>query len=328
MANPHALACDARAPSRPTVPPAQGIARARRGRLGCDVEDVKDVTLRYAPSRPTAPPALTIGSLFSGIGGLELGLEWAGLGPVVWQVERDPFARGVLAMHWPNANRSVQDVKKANASNLEPVDVICGGFPCQDISQAGKGAGLAGSRSGLWREFARIVSELRPRFVIVENVAALVARGLDVVAHDLERLRYRAEARIIAAADVGAPHRRDRLFIVAHRDVRRRQGKRARHDDDGTQPPGDHVGRRARTMGRPARQTKPGMGRDLDGVPDRVDRWPARPGEPVTIWEPRRATELYSPTHADRLTALGNAVVPQVARLVGLHVLELVRTSP
>ena len=99
-----------------------------------------------------------IGSLFSGIGGLELGLEWAGVGHTVWQVERDPFCRSILARHWPSAAR-FDDVRTVGAHNLEPVDVICGGFPCQDISYAGKGLGLAGERSGLWYEFARIIGE-------------------------------------------------------------------------------------------------------------------------------------------------------------------------
>lgn len=115
---------------------------------------------------------LTIGSLFSGIGGLELGLQWSGLGPVRWQVEIDPFARGILAMHWPHARR-YRDVREVGAATLPWVDVVCGGFPCQDVSQAGKGAGLGGARSGLWSEFARVVRELRPWCVLVENVAAL-----------------------------------------------------------------------------------------------------------------------------------------------------------
>jgi DNA (cytosine-5)-methyltransferase 1 len=157
---------------------------------------------------------LTLGSLFSGIGGLELGLEWAGVGPVRWQVEQDAFCRQVLAKHWPDAVRH-DDVRTAGAGTLEPVDVICGGFPCQDLSLAGKRAGLAGARSGLWFEYARIVRELRPRFVVVENVAALVDGGLDTVLGDLAALGYGAWWDCVRAADAGAPHRRERLFLVA-----------------------------------------------------------------------------------------------------------------
>jgi site-specific DNA-cytosine methylase len=134
---------------------------------------------------------MTIGSLFSGIGGLEKGLEWAGLGPVKWQVEREEFCRKVLAKHWPDVAR-YEDVCSVGAKELEPVDIVCGGFPCQDISTAGRRAGLAGHRSGLWFEYSRIVRELRPRFVVVENVAALINLGLDTVLGDLASLGYDA----------------------------------------------------------------------------------------------------------------------------------------
>lgn len=159
---------------------------------------------------------MKIGSLFAGIGGLELGLELAGVGEVVWQVEINAFARGVLAMHWPKAKR-FEDVTKVGARELAGVDVICGGFPCQDISVAGRREGITGARSGLWKEFHRIIQETRPRFVVIENVARLVTEGLDVVVADLDAAGYRVEARIISAADVGAPHRRERLFIIAER---------------------------------------------------------------------------------------------------------------
>ena len=96
---------------------------------------------------------MRIGSLFSGIGGLELGLEWSGLGPTVWQVESDAFCRDVLKKHWPYTTRYT-DVRDVGGTNLELVDIICGGFPCQDISAAGKGAGITGERSGLWKEYA------------------------------------------------------------------------------------------------------------------------------------------------------------------------------
>lgn len=158
--------------------------------------------------------SLTIGSLFSGIGGLELGLERAGLGPVVWQVERDAWCRGVLARHWPDARR-FEDV--TDFREVPHVDLICGGFPCQDISVAGTGAGLAGQRSGLWREYARIVRMVRPRFVVVENVSALLGRGLGEVLGDLAASGYDALWDCLPAAAVGAPHRRDRVFVVAWR---------------------------------------------------------------------------------------------------------------
>lgn len=167
---------------------------------------------------------VTIGSLFAGIGGLELGLGWAleesGIPHrVAWQVEVEPFPRAVLARHWPEADRTVTDVCLASAANLSTVDLICGGFPCQDLSFAGKGAGIGvGTRSGLWHEYARVVRELRPRIVVVENVGALLSRGLGVVLGDLAEAGYDAEWRCVRASDVGAPHQRERLFVVAYRD--------------------------------------------------------------------------------------------------------------
>lgn len=158
---------------------------------------------------------MRIGSLFAGIGGFELGLEWAGVGHTVWQVERDPFCRAVLARHWPEAER-FEDVCTVGVANLAPVDVICGGFPCQDISYAGKGAGLDGERSGLWFEFARIVREMGPRFVVVENVSALLTRGLDAVLGTLASLGFDAEWCCVRASDVGARHRRDRVFLIGY----------------------------------------------------------------------------------------------------------------
>ena len=165
---------------------------------------------------------VTIGSLFSGIGGFELGLEWAGLGPVVWQVEMSRYRRAVLAQHWPNARR-YRDVRKVGAKQLARVDVMCGGFPCQDLSIAGRMEGLRGKRSGLWFEYLRIVRELRPRLVLVENVAILVRRGLGDILGGLADCGYDAEWSCIRAADVGAPHLRDRLFIVAYANDHREQ---------------------------------------------------------------------------------------------------------
>ena len=156
--------------------------------------------------------------LFSGIGGFSLGLERAGMQTVAF-CEIDPFARRVLAKHWPEVPCH-DDIRTLSAdwlaeNGLWP-DVICGGFPCQDISLAGKGAGIGGERSGLWREYARLIGEIRPRYVIVENVAALLGRGLGDVLGDLAALGYDAEWHCIPAAAVGAPHQRDRIWIVAY----------------------------------------------------------------------------------------------------------------
>lgn len=118
---------------------------------------------------------MRVGSLFSGIGGLDLGLARAGF-HITFQVEIDPYCQKVLAQHWPEVQR-FEDVRECGAHNLPAIDVLAGGFPCQDISTAGKRAGIEGERSGLWREFARIIGEARPRYVLIENVAALLYAG-------------------------------------------------------------------------------------------------------------------------------------------------------
>lgn len=160
---------------------------------------------------------LLFGSLFAGIGGLELGLEWSGIGRTVWQVESDPWCRSVLARHWPDAER-YDDVCTVGAANLARVDLICGGFPCQDVSYAGSRGGLDSDRSGLWTEYARIVRELRPEWVVVENVPGLLTLGFGRVLGDLAEAGFDAWWFCLRASDVGAPHRRERLFVVAHSD--------------------------------------------------------------------------------------------------------------
>lgn len=157
--------------------------------------------------------------LFSGIGGFSLGLERTGGFETVAFCEIEDFPRRVLAKHWPEVP-CYEDIRELNAGTLQrdgiAVDAICGGFPCQDISTAGKGAGIEGERSGLWSEYARLIGELRPSVVFVENVSALLGRGLDKVLGDLAALGYDAEWHCIPASAVGAPHRRDRLWIMAY----------------------------------------------------------------------------------------------------------------
>jgi len=157
---------------------------------------------------------VTFGSLFAGIGGIDLGFERAGF-TCKWQVEIDDYANKVLEKHWPNVHRE-RDINDCGKENLEWVDVIVGGFPCQDLSYAGRGAGLDGERSGLFFETVRLVCELRPRIIMLENVAALLTRGLDRVCGTLAAVGYDAEWHCIPAAALGAPHIRDRIFILGY----------------------------------------------------------------------------------------------------------------
>ena len=173
--------------------------------------------------------------LFSGVGGFSLGLERAGMQTVAF-CEIEPFCRAVLRKHWPEVP-IYEDIRTLTADVLErdgiAVDVICGGFPCQDLSFAGKRAGLEGERSGLWGEYRRLIGELRPRFVIVENVPGLLSLGMGTVLGDLAALGYDAVWDCIPASALGAPHRRDRLWIVAHT---RRAGDGVKHQHEEVRP--------------------------------------------------------------------------------------------
>lgn len=182
----------------------------------------------------TAP--MRVPDLFSGIGGFSLGLERTGGFQTVAFCEIDPFCRRVLAKHWPEVP-IYEDVRTLDAVRLDGdgigrIDVICGGFPCQDISLAGKGAGLEGERSGLWSEIARLAGELRPRFVIVENVAALLGRGLDRVLGDLAEIGFDAEWHCIPASAIGARHGRDRIWLVAYPAMRERGDEQMEDGND------------------------------------------------------------------------------------------------
>lgn len=157
---------------------------------------------------------LRVLSLFSGIGGLELGLEWTGGFVTVAQCEKKPHARAVLAKNWPGVHCH-DDVTTYEFKEGE-ADVITAGFPCQDLSYAGVGAGLSGARSGLYREVIRGIRVVRPLRAVLENVAALLSRGLGTVLGDLAEIGYDAEWHCIPASAVGAPHRRDRIWIVAN----------------------------------------------------------------------------------------------------------------
>ena len=234
---------------------------------------------------------LTFGSLFSGIGGIDLGLERAGLA-CKWQSEIDSYSSRVLKKRWPNIP-NYGDITKMQTDQIEKVDLICGGFPCQDISVAGKGAGLKGERSGLFYEFIRIVREIRPQYLLLENVAALLIRGLDDVLGTLAALGYDCEWHCIPAAAIGAPHRRDRIFILANADSSRLQRWRSQKL---SKCPRKRLTRASSSLQRFKKQCaqwefEPGLGRVANGIPRRVDR----------------------------LKGLGNAVVPQISEWIGLN---------
>jgi len=263
--------------------------------------------------------------LFSGIGGFSLGLERSGGFKTVAFCEIDPFCRRVLAKHWPGVP-CYEDIRALTAERLRAdgisVDAICGGFPCQDISHAGKGAGLAGERSGLWFEYARLIGELRPRIVIVENVAALLGRGLAEVLGDFAALGFDAEWHAIPAAAVGAPHIRDRVWVVAypqHPDADRagpyraqeHQQRNAKPDDEQVGEPGPlgSVLADAQHRGCEGRHTK---------------RLWSNTALPYRRWEPEPDVGRVAhgvPSRVDRLRSLGNAVVPQIPEIIGRAIL-------
>lgn len=159
---------------------------------------------------------MKFGSLFTGVGGFDLGFERAGM-ECAWQVEFDKACQSILKKHW-SETELFDDVRTVGKHNLEPVDVICGGFPCQDVSIAGKRAGLAGERSGLWSEFARIIDELEPKWVVIENVPGLLSsnRGRDfaTVIRWLAERGYGVAWRILDSQYFGVAQRRRRVFIV------------------------------------------------------------------------------------------------------------------
>lgn len=227
--------------------------------------------------------------LFAGIGGFALGAHWAGLRfDQHYYSEIEPYAIKIYEQRFPDAI-ALGDICKIDGTRLPTGDwIIAGGFPCQDISVAGKGAGLAGTRSGLWYEYARLIGELRPRYAIMENVGALSFRGLDAVLGSLAEIGYDAEWCDIRASDVGAPHRRERIWIIAYSDEERiqRGGKETIYREFGIQ------------------------GRKNSGSPA---------GE---FWRSNIPTSRLCgtlngiPNGIHRLECLGNSIVPQIAQLI------------
>jgi DNA (cytosine-5)-methyltransferase 1 len=233
---------------------------------------------------------LQVLDLFSGIGGFSLGLERAGMETAAF-CEISPYPRAVLQRHWPKV-KLYDDIRQLSAERLRDdglhIDVICGGFPCQDISFAGNGAGLEGERSGLWFEMLRLIGEVRPSYVIVENVAALRNRGLDTCLGGLAAIGYDAEWHCIPASAVGAPHRRDRVWVIAHLgDANQVEGL---PDEDGISIMRSAL---AGACGVRTWADEPGMGGVAYGIPN----------------------------GPHRVAACGNAVVPQIPELLGRAIL-------
>lgn len=238
---------------------------------------------------------MRFGSLFAGIGGIDLGLERAGM-ECVWQVEIDDYCQRVLEKHWPDVER-FRDVREVGKHNLKPVDLIAGGFPCQPVSFAGKRKGQ-NDEQWLWDEFFRIICLLRPRYVFVENVPGLFSLGFGQVLGNLASIGYDAEWQSIPAKAFGFHHIRRRIFILAYAISRSRDKIKnktifgpwlSRTSSNGSSKKG-WITRK------PCSLPEPGLERLVNGIPSRMDK--------------------------NRIKALGNAVVPQVAEWIGKRIIE------
>lgn len=256
---------------------------------------------------------MTVGSLFSGAGLMDWGLTLAGFDHA-WFCESDPFCRRVLERRWPGVP-VYEDVRAVVTP--ERVDLLAGGFPCQDLSVAGRRAGIGGERSGLWSEFARLIGELRPSYVLVENVPGLLIRGMGRVLGDLASLGYDAEWDCLPAAAFGAPHLRARIFVLAYPD----RGQRIGPDDT------VFAGRSAVTgsgamedaPGRRGQRGRPGSGAEESRGPLGV---PARSGRTWAVEPDVGRVANGVPARVERLRALGNGVVSPIAEYIGRRILE------
>lgn len=258
--------------------------------------------------------------LFSGIGGFSLGLERAGFETVAF-CDFDKKAQLVLHKHWPDVP-IYDDVRtltseRLRADGITEIDAICGGFPCQDISFAGKGAGLAGERSGLWYEYHRLIKEIRPSWVIIENVAALRSRGLDDVLRTLAEIGYDAEWHCIPASAVGAPHRRDRVWIVAYSNHQSQSACTINDEAQKLSKFGDATDTMREGL-EGQRNLTSRISQELEN--SRNSRW----------WEvePNVGRVAHGVSgRVDRLKQLGNAVVPQIPEIIGRAILEKVNDN-
>ena len=271
---------------------------------------------------------LTVGSLFSGIGGLDLGLERAGM-KVIWQSEIDPYACKVLSKHWPKVP-NYGNIKQINWGDIVQPDVICGGYPCQPFSTAGKRKGEDDPRH-LWPWVREAISQLRPRYAILENVRGHLSLGGLSVIGELASIGYDAEWRIVSAASVGAPHKRERVIIVAYPNNSRPHTAQINTAEA-------RVNAFSGFRGRSQNVAYPNRVSMDDSNFNRSDTPPL--GKSQTIFsfargssDARTGEQWFSepnvgrvangiPSRVDRLRGLGNAVVPQVAEVIGRMVID------
>ena len=261
---------------------------------------------------------MKMGSLFSGIGGLDLGLERSIPGlQTVWQIEKEEFCRSVLERHWPNTKR-YNDVLHVGAHNLEPVDVICAGFPCQSVSIAGKMEGVENEeKSGLWWHVHRLVSEFQSighqPILVLENVANIIRVGGPDVVGSLTAIGYDCEWTTISAAQCGAPHLRRRWFAIAFPSTigyyMRNELAFADTNSQRIQEQSKHTKRVEQT-----RQSKCGGSQDARNGQNYWQRFPTQSSVC------RRDDGISH--RVDRLKALGNAVVPQCAEWIGQQIVK------
>ena len=260
--------------------------------------------------------------LFSGIGGFSLAAQWVWGEDleIVGFCENEPYPHKVLKKNFPGVPIH-EDITKLDGKEFKNIDLITGGFPCQDISIAGRGAGVKeGTRSGLWFDLLRIIRDVRPRYALIENVPMLTIRGGTRVISDLTEIGYDAEWTIISAKDVGAWHRRKRIWICAYPEVK--WTGESREPDKKKRIEGSH---------------KTQSYRFCEDVPDtdrtrRRKRWRPKPIQEKFDTSERNSKRTFStywtvepdvgrvangiPSRVDRLRGLGNAIVPQVAALI------------
>ena len=277
--------------------------------------------------------------LFSGIGGFSLGLEWAGMSTVA-MCEKDPYCRKILAKHWPHLTIH-EDIRNLDGKQYaDSIDVVCGGFPCQPFSVAGKQRGSDDDRH-LWPEMLRVIQESRPRWVIGENVLGFINMALDDVQADLEREHYTVRKFVLPAVAVDARHRRDRVFVIAYAnspsiwDISERQAQRRDHLQAGRQTFTPHHGASqslaysndTRIQGSEKPRSHEEIGKESnDQHVERCGRSSVRLSntQRQTCWlpEPNVGRVAHGvPNRVDRIKGLGNAVVPQLIQAIGELVL-------